>query len=335
MAYLNIFCASGGGSKGAFQGGTIEALTRSGIHLDGFVGVSTGSIQTGYMSLAKPGLEAQWQQLLLLKDLWFSLKDASSILSKPCLGYLGLAIRVIGGEPSLYSLDPLKKLLAAHIRHEPRRPLRLGVVHLDSGEFRAWEPEDALSLQSAILASASIPFVFPPVPNDLVDGGVREIAPLAAAFELAGEFRKLKGFDPANDRVRIFLSLASPIKVEAKERGSWEKAGALEVALRSLDILEGENYYWDLQGAKTLNELVRFFDERPEYERPACLENKLYADLIVIEPDRAPYSALEFDPLKIRGYWQHGVEKTLEVLAKKLPENVLVKKRQTALAAVA
>jgi predicted acylesterase/phospholipase RssA len=331
MASLNIFCASGGGSKGAFQGGVLEALCRSGLHLDGFVGVSTGSIQAGYMSLAKPGLEPQWQQLLLLKDLWFSIKDANSIYSQPCLGYVGLAYRVLRGEPSLYDLGPLKKLLAANIQSGPRRPLRLGVVHLDSGEFRAWQPTDAASLQSAILASASIPLVFPPVPNDLVDGGVREIAPLSSAFELATDLRQGIKFDPTTDRVRIFLALASPIKIEPQQRGSWEKAGALDVALRSLDILEGENYYWDLQGAKTMNELVRFFDERPEYERPPCLQNKLHADLMVIEPDRAHYSALEFDPLKIRGYWQHGMEKTMAVLAKKLAPD----KRQGALAAVA
>jgi len=320
MGVLNIFCASGGGSKGAFQGGALEALTRSGIHIDGLVGVSTGSIQAGYMSLARPGLEPQWQQLLLLKDLWFSIRSASDIYSQPALGYVSLAYRVLRGEPSLFDLDPLKRLLEANVRSEPRRPLRLGVVHLDSGEFRAWQPTDAPSLQTAILASASIPFAFPPVNDGLVDGGVREIAPLASAFDMAAEFRKLKSFDPLNDSVRIFLALASPIQVEAKGRGSWERIGALEVALRSLEILEGENYYWDLHGAKMMNELVRFFDERPHYERPAILQKKMHADLIVIEPSHTPYSALEFDPLKIRGYWQHGVERTLEVLEKKLPK---------------
>jgi NTE family protein len=103
---------------------------------------------------------------------------------------------------SLLNLGPIKALLAAEL-HPDRIltsgiRLRLGTVSLESGELRYVTESGALhdrhdqptglapiALAEGIIASASIPVVFPAVrlgDEHYVDGGAREILPLALAF---------------------------------------------------------------------------------------------------------------------------------------------------------
>lgn len=107
---------------------------------------------------------------------------------------------------SLLSSEPVRRLVETHI--DPERVagsgllLRMGAVALESGELRyitetgaltsrTGEPLDQppVALADGVLASASIPLVFPPTRlNDehYVDGGVREILPLELAFNRLG-----------------------------------------------------------------------------------------------------------------------------------------------------
>jgi NTE family protein len=107
---------------------------------------------------------------------------------------------------SLLSMEPVRRLVETHI--DPDRiaasgiTLRIGAVGLESGELRYvtergelqtrdGDPLDQppVPLTEAVLASASIPLVFPPTRlNDehYVDGGVREILPLELAFNRLG-----------------------------------------------------------------------------------------------------------------------------------------------------
>ncbi len=107
---------------------------------------------------------------------------------------------------SLLSMEPVRRLVEDNI--DPDRIaasgmiLRIGAVGLESGELRYitergelqtrdGDPIDQppVALTEAVLASASIPLVFPPTRlNDehYVDGGVREILPLELAFNRLG-----------------------------------------------------------------------------------------------------------------------------------------------------
>ena len=107
---------------------------------------------------------------------------------------------------SLLSKEPVRHLVETHI--DPERVaasgimLRIGAVGLESGELRYitehgevltrdGDPlgQPPVSLTEAILASASIPLVFPPTrlgDEHYVDGGVREILPLELAFNRLG-----------------------------------------------------------------------------------------------------------------------------------------------------
>ncbi len=309
---LNVFCASGGGAKGAFEGGVLQALCEAGVELHAFVGVSTGSIQAGFMSQAEPGIEEQRAQLERLRDLWFGLDGDSAIYTKPPLGILGALLRVAVGRPSIYTFSPFERLLERDVTSPPRRALRIGVVELASSRYVAFSPRSAAELRRAILASCSIPAFFPPVTPDLVDGGVRNIAPLATAFRLAARMTSAAG---EWDRVDLYVALASPRAVAAEPR-PWAGQSLPRIALRALEILEGENYEWDIDGALAMNDIVEFFASHPEYERPKVLEGKVRADIRLFEPESRPYSALEFDPGKIRAFWESGYLKARAVLAR-------------------
>lgn len=103
---------------------------------------------------------------------------------------------------SLLNLDPVKLLMASELHPERLVAsgilLRLGTVSLESGELRYLTETGQLhdrhdqplglppvTLAEGVIASASIPVVFPPVRlgnEHYVDGGAREILPLALAF---------------------------------------------------------------------------------------------------------------------------------------------------------
>jgi predicted acylesterase/phospholipase RssA len=314
MAMLNVFCASGGGSKGAFQGGVLEALTEAGVELHALVGVSTGSIQAGFMSLAAAGLPAQATQLGVLKNVWFSLSGPGSIYSEPWpkLLDIGLALCIVRKRPSMYGLGPLEKLLEKHVQSPPQRPLRLGIVDLETSLFDSIAPKDAAELRHGIRVSSAIPLFFPPVAPSLVDGGVRNIAPVGLAFDLATEV--LKEQPGVYDAVRIFVALAAPFKM-ATEAGPWAARSAIDIGKRALSITESENYGWDVKGAERLNWLVAFFKAHPELTPPDFIKGKLGAELVIVEPEREFYSGLTFDPALIKAYWKHGYDRTKQRLA--------------------
>ena len=309
---LNIFCASGGGSKGAFEGGVLQAISEREVELHAFVGVSTGAVQAGYMALAPAGLDAQRQQVARLRELWFSLAGDSAVYSKPPLGIVGILARLALGRSSLYTFDPLEALLDRNVTTGPQRPVRLGAVELDGGSFVAATPDSAEGLRSAILTSCSIPVFFPPTPPDRVDGGVRNIAPLPTAFDLARDLQA--GAPPGTwDGVRIYVALASPRAI-GSDRRRWATEKVWTIGLRSLDILEGDNYEFDVAFALETNDLIGFFERHPEYERPPALADKIHADIYLFEPDEVPYSGLEFDHEKIQRFWQKGYDTAMKVL---------------------
>ena len=116
------------------------------------------------------------------------------------------AIRESLRAQSLLSLAPIATLVARELQPDRVRAsgiaLRMGTVSLEAGELRyVTETGDLVDrhdqpvgqppvdLADGVLASASIPLAFPPVPlNDehYVDGGAREILPLELLVERMG-----------------------------------------------------------------------------------------------------------------------------------------------------
>ncbi len=138
---------------------------------------------------------------------------------------------------SLLRMDPVRAIVEAQL--DPDRivasgiALRVGAVSLESGELRYFTETGevcdrrgapigapTVPVREAVLASASIPVIFPPTElngEHFVDGGVREILPLELAFSRLGAGH-------------IFAVVASSLGVE--QAVDFGDRGLLEIARR-------------------------------------------------------------------------------------------------------
>ena len=169
---------SGGGARGAFQVGA-EKYARDvrGYHWDIIAGVSVGAMNGAMLAM---------HRYSRLMEIWDNISG-----SQVYTGGFNLIslVKLMFGAKSFYGNAPLQKLMQREF--ESGRiidDLHVGAVSLISGEYVQFTKE-SLELVKAILASASIPVVWPPVdisPDRLamVDGGVRNISPVGDVLDL-------------------------------------------------------------------------------------------------------------------------------------------------------
>jgi predicted acylesterase/phospholipase RssA len=171
---------------------------------------------------------------------------------------LNQVLRVLDAAPdarSIFNLQPIYDKLQSATGVDPAKvaasgvALRLAVVSLETGRLRFIDEHgrfldtgDAVDLHLAVLASAAIPGIFPPVrlpgtagaPENYVDGGVRELVPIAAALEAGAD--------------QVVAVLTRPT-AGADVAPSFDEAPALAVVDRSVNaILLDEILQGDIQG---------------------------------------------------------------------------------------
>ncbi|WP_191298934.1 patatin-like phospholipase family protein [Lentzea cavernae] len=160
----------GGGVLGAAHVGVGHALEQRGFVPDLVVGTSVGALN-GAIAAAHPGGAAQW-----LDTVWTRLRRREVFP----FGYLS-------SRASVFTDRGLRRLIAraglpARIEQLPI-PFTSVAMDLDSGAEVLLDRGD---LESALLASAAIPGILPPVDRDgrtLVDGGVIAYVPVRAAWQ--------------------------------------------------------------------------------------------------------------------------------------------------------
>jgi NTE family protein len=177
------FVLSGGASFGATQAGMLQALYERGICPDMFVGTSAGALNAAFAAFRPQTLETA----LDLQAVWRKLTRSSVFPPNPLaagLGFLGLRDHSVraGG---------LRRIVTAHVGadllEEAQVPLHVVTVDALSGEEVLLS---AGSIVDAVLASAAIPGVFPPVEwgdRLLIDGGVLNNAPISHAVALGAD----------------------------------------------------------------------------------------------------------------------------------------------------
>ncbi len=166
------FLMSGGGSLGAVQAGMLQALHGNGVRPDLLVGTSVGAVNAAYLS----GHGFTTRSLDDLAEVWTGLGRADVFPLRP-----RRALYAVGGfAPSLLSDRGLRHLLERHLRftalEDATIPMRAVATDLVSGRGVVLGHGDALS---AVMASAAIPGLFPPVVREgrtLVDGGLADHA---------------------------------------------------------------------------------------------------------------------------------------------------------------
>ena len=176
--HFNILALSGGGANGAFGAGILygwsEAGTRPTFKI--VTGISTGALIAPYAFLG-PEYDP------MLKQVYTSTATEDIMKVRPF-------IVMRGGLDSLADTTPLQKLLEEYITddvirgvaraHQTGRRLYIGTTDLDASRLVIWNmgviaaaerPEAFDLFRSIMLASASIPILFPPVYIPVEAGG--------------------------------------------------------------------------------------------------------------------------------------------------------------------
>lgn len=285
---------SGGGAKGAFQVGVLDALMNThGVRPAIAVGTSTGAIQA---------LGVAQNDIAGLLDVWLSIKGNADIYRERG----GIAGSVLTGEKALYNAAPLRKLLKGYA--DPAKlaastvDLRLGVVSLQSGEFQTVD-KSAPDIFNWVYASCAMPVFFDPLQTSdrqqWVDGGVRDVTPLGAALEL----------NPTG----VIVVRAAPAGKPASTR---TYGGLIPIGLRAVDLLQSEVSRNDLANSALINDMLAARDQlfatleangssaaqasRLLLPLDRMLAKYRFAQVRVIEPAEVFSDTLEFDPAKIR-----------------------------------
>jgi predicted acylesterase/phospholipase RssA len=173
----NYLAISGGGPNGAFGAGLLNGWTESGERPPFVIvtGISTGAFIAPFAFLGPDYDET-------LKELYTTISTEDIIVERPILS-------AIFGE-SLDDTSPLDRLLRRYITEDVMhgiaakfregRRLFIGTTNLDAGRPVIWDISEIASsgapnalelIRKVLLASASIPGVFPPVYIDVVAYG--------------------------------------------------------------------------------------------------------------------------------------------------------------------
>ena len=171
------FVLSGGGSLGAIQVGMLQALFEEGIRPDLLVGTSAGAVNAAWVA-GHPHSEGAQE----LAAMWCGLRRQDIFPFSAWAGALGLFGRTNHVIPNA----GLRALIERHIPYERLEdasiPIHVVATELKTGHAVVLSSGPAVP---ALLASTAIPGVFPPVTiarRELVDGGVADVTPIAAAI---------------------------------------------------------------------------------------------------------------------------------------------------------
>ena len=176
------FVLAGGGSLGALQVGMLRSLLEHGIEPDLVLGSSVGSINAVFFA-GVPTVEG----VRALERVWRGLRRQDVFP----IGLLDGLLGFLGRQSFLFNPGALRALLERElpVRRLEDAAIPCQVVAADalSGEEVRLFSGDAIE---AILASAAIPAIFPPVViggRSLMDGGVSSNTPIAAALAAGAE----------------------------------------------------------------------------------------------------------------------------------------------------
>ena len=177
------FVLSGGGNRGPLQVGALDVLLSRGIRPDLVVGTSAGAINAAY--LAAYGPEAD------MADLAARWRSVRRDLVYPG-NMLTIALRVLMGADSLFPNYGMRQLIEDHLPPGVRTfgdltlPCYITTVDLRTSRLVLFGEDPTAPLVEAVLASASVPGIHPPVPYhgmQLVDGGVVAATPAGVAID--------------------------------------------------------------------------------------------------------------------------------------------------------
>jgi NTE family protein len=177
------FVLSGGASLGAIQVGMLEALYEREIEPDLIVASSAGALNGAFVA-DRPQVPATAHELA---EVWLGIGRGEVFPLNPLTGFLGF----LGLKDHLVPEGSLRRIVEARVGFEQLEaaPIPFHVIATDALSGREVRLSRGSSID-AVMASAAIPGVFPPVHWDgreLIDGGVSNNTPITDALELGAE----------------------------------------------------------------------------------------------------------------------------------------------------
>lgn len=329
MAGKRALVISGGGQRGSFGVGAAAWLMDAlGLQFDVFTGTSTGSL---IVSLLAAGGKAAIPELVRQ----YTTVKTSDIIKPRYTNPLKLFPLA-----SVYLTDPLRKRVEAGITQpvfeqirDSGRQLVITTVDLETGRivyFTMGPPivtdsGDVVPITSrdqlvdAMVASASIPFFMPPVkiarggkPDPMVDGGVREYAPIEVAIHAGADEIYCLVLMPPRDKL-------------APKPGKYD--GIIDITQRTVDLLSQEVGESDIKLSSLYSDAIDFVDAvrtRLKQEIPASaaqidtafaetpgspFAGKVAVRLHVIRPQKPlEGDTLKFDPTEMQHNLVYGCQ---------------------------
>lgn len=277
-----ILVASGGANKFAWEVGAAYFLAKTlNRKYDGYCGISAGALLAGIYALHKNPLDAAHHSKKLLNEV-----TTSKIHKRwfPFGKFHGL------WKPSFLNSQPLnnwiKKIVSEDKLINSEKELRVGGVSLTTGEYKLWTEDDD-DITEGIAASSAFPVMFLPIKTReqlWLDGGVRHITPIRSAI-----------VDLQADEIDVLITgrwdNVSPIK---------KKPNAIDVALKSLEIMLDQIMASDVKQAQFYNRLIR---------AGVCNDkSKRDVKMNILTPKKPiKYDSLSFEPEIMQKMFAQGI----------------------------
>jgi NTE family protein len=176
------FVLSGGGNRGALQGGAMKALLERGIYPDLIVATSVGALN-GVTLAADPTVAGARR----LAASWPLIRRADIFPGNP----LTVGWRILRGHGSLHGQENLARFISRQVPPDVRRfkdlkvPCVVTATSLSTGQLRLFGSDPSERLLDALLASTAIPPFFSPYRYKdelLVDGALVANLPISQAI---------------------------------------------------------------------------------------------------------------------------------------------------------
>ncbi len=316
------FVLTSGGARGALQVGALKALLERGVTPDVIVGTSIGSWNGAVLAL-----DPTMQGVEQLVKVWHSLTTSRILLGwEPHLptvtsAYAGAFVvaairRVTMGYPSLYSDAGLRQVyheyLAGMRFEDTKVPFRVIASNLTRGGTTVFGRGPA---ELALLASAAIPGIFPPVRVNgqiFVDGGALESASVETAIALGA--RRIFVLDAGYDVTPELEENLQALLNRAPRTGRQPNAHALAVILERTATVMGR-YQLDhsiqrvphgiethvIRPMASLNEATLDFDHAASWIDLAYDHARSYLEAHLPQTQPAPSSAEPRQPEQREG----------------------------------
>ncbi len=299
---------SGGNAWGSFQFGAIKYIEEEirkkfpGFDYSIIAGVSVGALN---------GIMLAMEKYDKLKEIWNNMSNDQVYKGK--ISWTAV-FKILFGAKSVLSNKPLKEKLDQHVFlkdvKSDKYDLRVGVVLLVSGEYKALKPSDFdkdEDFRKAVLASTAIPLIWKPIKEinlknnlhleNLVDGGVRNVSPLGDILD--------------EDPTEVIIVNCQLSKLEPDPRAS---KNFLMIAKRSLtEITINEIFNSDIQEYLTINYLVEQAKEKGFTLKKKNSEDVYRAyKTILIQPDKDLGDSLDFSQKTIQWRIEEGYQSAVK-----------------------